>query len=618
MKNIKLNIKQTISALLQQQDTDGDKKITIEDQGSKHFVVTTKSNENIEVKGTYFLANLLQELYRAEIAQRDTINLDFVFETPALRINRMIKHYYWDGLTRTLDFSGLKEMLVDEKAKSEERFIYVPFNDQLAWDYYNGLKDSFNITVVRLPEEITPNYVRQINDQGGLLSLALKEENGTISGLPFLVPGGRFNEMYGWDSYFENIGLLIDGKYDLAKNMVEHFSYQIKHYGKILNANRSYYLTRTQPPFFSSMITEVFEKLKLSTSWLKEQLNWAFTEYEQVWMQKDVRLTNNGLNRYKAQGLGLPPETEAGHYNALLKPYAEAKGMSIEKYEKAYYNREIENSELDNYFVHDRSVRESGHDTSYRIEANCAHLNLLELNCMLFKYETDFAHLLHTYFNGEFHFNNKVFTSDYWKTQAKKRKDIMNALMWNDTLGTYFDFNFITKKQHIFYAPSQLFPLWAKLCTTNQAEKIVNLVLPQLTEQGGLAGCSKSSLDQVKNKTIERQWDYPNGWPPHQIIAWQGLLNYGFVDQAQDLIYRWLKMILVNAVNYNGTIPEKFDVVAASHKVFAEYGNQGTNFEYITDEGFGWMNASYQLGWQLLNDNLKNKLNKELNTIIKP
>ena len=93
-------------------------------------------------------------------------------------------------------------------------------------------------------------------------------------------------------------------------------------------------------------------------------------------------------------------------------------------------------------------------------------------------------------------------------------------------------------------------------------------------------------------------------------MIWKGLLNYNYIEKAHELIYRWLWMITKNAVDYNGTIPEKYDVVSATHKVFAEYGNVGTDFEYITREGFGWMNASYIYGLDLLPDTYKDKLNE--------
>jgi alpha,alpha-trehalase len=132
---------------------------------------------------------------------------------------------------------------------------------------------------------------------------------------------------------------------------------------------------------------------------------------------------------------------------------------------------------------------------------------------------------------------------------------------------------------------------------------MVTSLMNQLKEEGGIAGTSRNMNANLPKDAIQRQWDYPNGWAPHQMMIWKGLKLHGFQNELQELVYRWLYMITINAVNYNGTIPEKYDVVAATHKVFAEYGNVGTDFEYITQEGFGWMNASFQFGLTLLSEN---------------
>jgi alpha,alpha-trehalase len=609
----KLNINQTLQQLLDQEDTDNDKRITIDDNGSKRFVLKS-STEKIEVEGTYYLSNLLQELVLAKENNQDFIETDSVFELPANRISRMISDYFWDGLTRTLDEKGLEKLLIDSKSKTDKPIIYIPFTDNFGWQYFQKLASKFNLKVVQLPKIISPEYVSSINDEGGILALALKKEGQNVEGFPFVVPGARFNEMYGWDSYFENIGLLIDGKLDLAQSMVENFDYQITHYGKILNANRSYYLTRTQPPFYSSMIREVYEAMVVKDpEWLRKKLEICIKEYETVWMESGKRLTDNGLNRYFAQGIGLPPETEPGHYDAILKSFAEAANLSIPEYEKLYYQRKIENKTLDAYFVHDRSVRESGHDTSYRIEGNCADLNVVELNSMLYKYETDFAELIALYFDNFFEHNNKIYNKKYWAKKAESRKKLMNQLLWNEQESCFFDYNFKTQKQNIFLSATSFFPLWAKIATQEQADKIIAKCLPKLVYLGGIAGCSEAALSNISDDQMQRQWDFPNGWPPHQILIWQGLIHYGYEEKAQELIYRWLWMITKNACDYNGTVPEKYNVVSASHKVFAEYGNQGTDFEYISREGFGWMNASFQLGLSLLNEDLKTKLNQLIN-----
>ena len=522
---ISLPINEIFNLLLIQEDTDHDKRITIEDKGLKRFVIHSDSEEII-VEGTYFLSNLLQELILAKENNKNFVETENVFELPANRISRMIKDYFWKGLTRTLDENGLKKLLVDSKSKAQKSIIYVPFTDNFALKYYLKLASKFNLKVVQLPRNITPQYVSNINGEAGILALALKEENGKISGLPFVVPGGRFNEMYGWDSYFENIGLIIDGKLDLAKSMVDNFSYQIKHYGKILNANRSYYLTRTQPPFFSSMIREVFEAMpKKDLNWVKNTLSIVIKEYETVWMETGKRLTENNLNRYFAQGIGLPPETEAGHYDDILKPFAEVENLSIVEYEKLYYQRKIENLELDAYFVHDRSVRESGHDTTYRLEGICADLNVVELNAMLYKYETDFAEMILLYFDDKFEYNSKIYNQKYWNEKSESRKILMNKFFWNEEENCFFDYNFKTHKQNIFLSATSFFPIWAKIATQEQADKMIKNALPKLIFSGGIAGCSEEALKNIDDNKMQRQWDFPNGWPPHQIIIWKGLIN---------------------------------------------------------------------------------------------
>ena len=610
MRKFSLDIQETIAQLLAQEDTDNDKRITIDDNGLKKFELKNQL-ENIVIEGTYFLANLLQELILAKEKNENYIDIDAVFELPANRISRMIRNYFWNSLTRTLDDDGLEKILIDSKSRTDKPIIYVPFTDNIALNYYQKIAPKFNLNVVRLPEIITPSYVSSINNQGGILALKLKIDGTETVGFPFVVPGGRFNEMYGWDSYFENIGLIIDNKIDLALSMVENFDYQITHYGKILNANRSYYLTRTQPPFYSSMIREVFDAMPVkSLHWLKEKIHICIKEYETVWMQDGFRLTKNGLNRYFAQGIGLPPETESGHYDEILKPFAKANSMSISDYEKLYYNRKIDNELLDEYFVHDRSVRESGHDTTYRLEGNCADMNVVELNAMLYKYETDFAEVISLYFDDNFTYNDKIYDKKYWLDKAESRKRLMNQYLWNESENCFFDYNFKTKSQHVFLSATCFFPLWAKIASQDQADKIIMTCLPELECFGGIAGCAQKALVNFIGDKMQRQWDYPNGWPPHQIIIWQGLINYGYDKKAQQLIYKWLLMITQNACNYNGTIPEKYNVVTGSHLVFAEYGNQGVDFEYITREGFGWMNASFQYGMQLLDNDLKIELNK--------
>lgn len=607
-----LDINLTLQKLLAQEDTDGDKKITIDDKGPKRFVLEDENGTPTIIEGTYQLSNLLQELALAKKnnAVFAKISLDSIVERPVERISRKIKDLYWAGLTRTIDEVGIRKIIEDDKIDNPVSYLYVPATDSLAFDYFKKLEATNpKLKVILLPEVISPAYALSLNKQPGILALALKEENGEIKGVPFVVPGGRFNEMYGWDSYFIAVGLITDGKIAEAKDIAENFKYQIDHYGKILNANRSYYLTRTQPPLYTSLIIDIAEKEK-DVNWISRHLKTAVKEYETVWMQLGKRLTDSGLNRYKAEGIGLPFEVEAGHFDDILEKYAEKYKMPLRDFERKYLEREITDPELDAYFIHDRSMRESGHDTTNRLVNICADLNTVAVNSLLYKYETDIAFLIETIFNNEFQYSEHInYTADYWRGKANLRKQKINELCWNESQGIYLDYNFVKKEQHHFEAATTFYPLWAKLCSPEQAETLVKKTLPKFKMKGGIAGSTKESIANIEDSAPQRQWDYPFGWSPHQFFLWDGLLNYGYENEAREMVYRWLWLITKSAVEYNGTIPEKFNLETSSHKIFAEYGNVGTIFDYITEEGFGWMNASYQYGLTILNQDLIEKLN---------
>ena len=168
---LKLNIDQTIQQLLEQEDTDGDKRITVDDKGPRRFVLKF-STADISVEGTYYLSNLLQELVLAKDNNQDYIETESVFELPADRISKMIRNYFWNGLTRSLDEKGLEKLLFDSKSKTENPIIYIPFSDDYGLKYYQKIASKFNLKVVQLPEIVSPEYVSSINDEGGMLALA--------------------------------------------------------------------------------------------------------------------------------------------------------------------------------------------------------------------------------------------------------------------------------------------------------------------------------------------------------------------------------------------------------------------------------------------------------------
>ncbi|HEX9655261.1 MAG TPA: trehalase family glycosidase [bacterium] len=631
---ISVSVRAAVDALITDEDTDGDKKITIDDahvlgaeRGDKRFWLNTTDDQRLEVSGTYFLSNLLQELKISESTGRDTVELDAerVFELPSDRISRLIKDMYWNSLTRRIDEKGLSKILSDEKTVTVDgfRYVYVPYTDKMAYDYFTRVATEhpeWKMKVVRLAKKITPRYVRELDGHHGILGLEIvargdvRSKNlANFEGLPFVVPGGRFNEMYGWDSYFMVLGLLQNDRLTLAKWMVDNFVYEINHYGAILNANRTYFLTRSQPPFLTSMALAIYERLPRDASskeWLRTVLQTAIKEYRTVWMNPS-RLTKTGLSRYYDSGVGPPPEVEPGHFDAVYQVYSKKFGMELRAFEAAYRSGKIKVPELDEYFVHDRAMRESGHDTSYRLESRCADLVTVDLNSLLYKIEMDIAKTIETEFSGKLQINKKeAETSSAWYQAAEKRKGLINSHLWHAPKGLFFDYNFVEGRQTEYVSATTFYPLWAGLATKEQAEKLVKYALPQLEMPGGIAGSSEESRGPITPEHPLRQWDYPYGWAPHQMVVWQGLLNYGYDSIAHRLVYRWLHCITFNAANYNGTVPEKFDVATRSHQVFAEYGNVGTKFSYITREGFGWTNASYQVGLSILPPEFRADLNR--------
>jgi alpha,alpha-trehalase len=172
----------------------------------------------------------------------------------------------------------------------------------------------------------------------------------------------------------------------------------------------------------------------------------------------------------------------------------------------------------------------------------------------------------------------------------------------------YFDYDFVARRRTEYESATTLYPLWAGLASPEQARRIAEAALPLFEAAGGLVSGTEASRGPVSAERPQRQWDYPFGWPPHQMLAWQGLRDYGHREAAARLAYRWLLMITRNAADYNGTVPEKYDVVNRTHQVFVEYGNVGTEFAYITKEGFGWMNASYQVGLAMLTPEQRGQL----------
>lgn len=619
--------------LVAQEDTDGDQKITIHDRATP-FPIRDAAGVTIgTVTNTYPLSILLQELKQADNEHQENLAMNELplDENIVNRTHRFIQTKFWDALTRRIDGDHVDQVVHDSKAKSKFDYIYVPAADTNAVNYFLALEKFKNdrrcspplkVVLLPAPDKITGEFVRDLDGEHGILSLALTTNAaGKVSGVPYVVPGGRFNELYCWDSYFIVLGLLSDGRTDLARGMADNLLYEVKYFGKIPNANRSYYLTRSQPPFLTSILRGVYESGAADKTWLAAALHTALAEYQSVWLGQDrlVKIGTSELSRYYDTGDGPCPEVEPGHYDEKIQPWLaqvkpERTGLPVTPYrflnQYLYCGQHAElkadGLTLGQFFKHDRAVRESGHDTTHRFDDRTADFVSVDLNTLLYKYEMDFAELLEKEFNGSLPELGKEFgDAKAWRQRAAARKQAMLALMWDEQRGYFFDYDFVHQKRSAYISATGLWPLWANLFNTNnpeelqRAKRVAAFGCAKLEQPSGLAATAKESVAGARHPD-GRQWDYPFGWAPHQMLAWQGLKNYGLNDDAGRLAYRWLYTIAKNAHDYNGMIPEKYNVVTGSHDVFVEYGNVGTKFSYIATEGFGWMNASFEVGMNYL------------------
>ncbi|KAL3438522.1 neutral trehalase [Aspergillus tetrazonus] len=627
-----IDVDATLHSLLEREDSDRNMQITIEDVGPKVFSVGTAASHGynrFDVRGTYMLSNLLQELTIAKDYGRKQIVLDEerLSENPVSRLSRLIKNSFWNSLTRRIDGRNIEVAGRDPKDWTDDPRprIYVPPGAPEQLEYYRRIaeeKPELRLDVQELAAEITPEYVRDLNEKPGLLALAMEEKydektgKTDFAGVPFVVPGGRFNELYGWDSYMESLGLLASNRVDLAKAMVINFCFCIKHYGKILNANRSYYLTRSQPPFLTDMALRVYDRIQNepgAMDFLRHAILAAIKEYYSVWMAEPRLDPVSGLSRYRSPGIGVPPETEASHFLHLLTPYAEKHGMEFKEFVQAYNYGKVKEPELDEYFMHDRAVRESGHDTSYRLERVCGNLATVDLNSLLYKYEVDIARVIRVYFKDKLEIPVEFRTpatkdiqsesSSVWDRRARRRKMRMDTYLWDEEKGMYFDYDTVKQERTNYESATTLWAMWAGLVTPRQASAMITKALPRFEEFGGIVSGTEESRGAVGINRPTRQWDYPYGWAPQQMLAWTGFARYGYQEEAERLAYKWLYMITKAFVDFNGVVVEKYDVTRPidPHRVDAEYGNQGVDFKGAPREGFGWVNASYVYGLEMLN-----------------
>jgi alpha,alpha-trehalase len=499
-------------------------------------------------------------------------------------------HTAWDALSRSMNDC---RSVADPKL-STVSILHLP-KDVPEPREIAALESSCKVNIERLPRRI--ENLGDVKPRGiahaGLLYLPNK----------YVVPGGRFNEMYGWDSYFIILGLIRDGRVDLAKGMVENFFYEIEHYGGILNANRTYYLTRSQPPFLSSMIRAVYDAESSvgpkdqAAAWLARSYSFAARDHA-LWMTDFHKAGDTGLARYYDLGEGPVEEMadDSTYYSGVIRWLLAHPDVHTDFLVSAPDNpNTAEQGQLakascdprlsgvcahahvnghwlsQDFYQGDRAMRESGFDAAFRFGPFGGwthHYASSDLNSLLYKYERDLAWMAEQL--------GKPDESKHWSYLADQRRAAINKYRWNPLKGMYFDYDYMAGKQSSYEYLTTFYPLWAGAADAQQV-KAVEAKLNLFEKAGGIAMSANES---------GVQWDLPYGWAPVTWLAVDGLAKSGDVKDAVRISQTFMAMVRENYV-CDRTIREKYDVVRASTEINVASGYKENAI------GFGWTNAVY-------------------------
>jgi len=495
----------------------------------------------------------------------------------------------WDRLTRSLDDC---DTFADPKLAGHPT-LYLPAELSEPADVQQ-LPAKCSIRIARLPRvihgpgEIDPAQI----DPPGLLYLPHS----------YVVPGGRFNEMYGWDSYFIIRGLIEDHRLKLAEEMLQNFLFEMKNYGGILNANRTYYLTRSQPPFLTSMILGVYEAKKDAGQDDREAIGREVAAAEddaKLWNMAAHQAGETGLSRYFDFGEGPAPESlhdESGFYATVAQFFLAHpeldRGYVVHPGEKPADNvgppynvakcdpAKSEQRNCDpsghvylsaEYYKGDRAMRESGFDISFRFGpygAETENFAPVCLNSLLYKEEMQIAQVYVIVGDSK--------SAAIHRAAAERRKQLIQKYLWDEKRGMFFDYNFATQKRSAYDYLTTFYPLWVGLATPEQA-RAVDANLKLFEQAGGLA---------MSRNESGVQWDYPYEWAPEILIVVEGLHRYGFSDDANRIAYEFLSTVAEN-FRRDGTIREKYNAVTRSSETAVAAGYRQNVV------GFGWTNGVF-------------------------
>ena len=389
-------------------------------------------------------------------------------------------------------------------------------------------------------------------------------QGGTLIPLPYpyIVPGGRFREVYYWDSYFTMLGLQVSGRWDMIEHMVANFASLIRQIGFIPNGNRTYYLGRSQPPFFGLMVELLSESkgpdalLTYEPELLKEYL---------FWMEGSDSLQPGKAHRRVVK-------LEDG---AVLNRFWDDK----EKPRPEAYTEDLEiathsGRHVKEVYRHLRAAAESGWDFSSRWFSNphdmCSiettNLVPVDLNCLLLHLEQLLGRISEIKKDPQY---------AAWKNRVALRKEAIDRYCWNRGTGFYHDYHFVNRALSPHATLAAVAPLFFQVASQEQAAQVAQIIESKFLCAGGVV----TSLLQTG-----QQWDAPNGWAPLQWMTWKGLTNYGFHQLANRIRTQWMRL---NEQVYQATgkMMEKYNVEDTS---IAAGGG-----EYPNQDGFGWTNGVY-------------------------
>jgi alpha,alpha-trehalase len=391
------------------------------------------------------------------------------------------------------------------------------------------------------------------------------DETKTISSLvplpyPYIVPGGRFREIYYWDSYFTMLGLRESGEIEMILSMVKNFAWQLDHIGRIPNGNRSYFLSRSQPPFFSLMVTllagmnDELTYIAYLPELLREYAFWM--DGIERKMKKGRRIIDVGNNQYLNR-----------YYDDLNEPRTE----SFEEDVRLYNENSGQSDEL---YRNLRSACESGWDFSSRWLAKVDDLGSIRTTQMIPIDLNALLYMLEKTIEKAHRMNGNEIEAGHFESFATQRSSLINELMWDDQAGIYNDL-IIDNSQFGTPSLAMMFPLFAGLASQSNAGRTVEYLSAHFLRPGGWMTTAQYT---------GQQWDAPNGWAPLQWIVFIALKKYGFIELAREGASRWLALN-ENVFNRTGRMMEKYNVEDLS----LEAGGG----EYPVQDGFGWTNGVY-------------------------